>query len=48
MEIADSQRGLPGSYAQLVDEIKERIRAGQYAALRAVNREFPVSMRDSG
>jgi predicted nuclease of restriction endonuclease-like (RecB) superfamily len=40
MEIADSQRGLPGSYAQLVDEIKERIRAGQYAALRAVNREL--------
>jgi predicted nuclease of restriction endonuclease-like (RecB) superfamily len=40
MEIADSQRGLPGSYGQLVDEIKERIRAGQSAALRAVNREL--------
>src|SRR2546422_5416938 len=40
MEIADSQRGLPASYAQLVVEIKELIRAAQYAALRAVNREL--------
>jgi hypothetical protein len=40
MEIADTPSGLPASYAQLVAEIKERIRAAQYAALRSVNREL--------
>ena len=40
MDIGDSPSGLPASYARLVAEIKERIRAAQYAALRSVNREL--------
>ena len=31
---------LPGDYAVLLDDIKRRIRAAQYAALKAVNREL--------
>lgn len=30
----------PVAYAQLLAEIKDRVRAAQYAALRAVNREL--------
>ena len=41
MAILKSESGLPAeSYGALLGEIKERIRAAQYAALRAVNREL--------
>lgn len=31
---------LPADYAQLLAEVKERIRSAQYAALKAVNTEL--------
>src|SRR6201993_4649900 len=41
MPLVDSESSLvPDSYGALLREIKERIRAAQYAALRAVNREL--------
>jgi predicted nuclease of restriction endonuclease-like (RecB) superfamily len=40
MQIDGMPGRLPASYPQLVAEIKKRIRAAQYAALRAVNREL--------
>jgi predicted nuclease of restriction endonuclease-like (RecB) superfamily len=33
-------RKLPGDYAELLAEVKERVRAAQYAAFRAVNKEL--------
>ena len=40
METPENPTGLPATYAQLVAEIKQRIRNAQYAALQAVNREL--------
>ena len=41
MAIMKSESGPPAeSHGALLGEIKERIRAAQYAALRAVNREL--------
>lgn len=40
MDEKSQPAALPDSYGQLVTAIKERIRAAQYAALRAVNREL--------
>jgi hypothetical protein len=39
---------LPGNYHNLLGEIKERIRAAQYAALRAVNKELIALYWDIG
>lgn len=39
---------LPEDYGSLLLEVKERIRAGQYQALRAVNREIIGLYRDIG
>jgi len=39
---------LPEDYGSLLLEVKERIRAGQYQALRAVNRELIGLYRDIG
>lgn len=33
-------RKLPGDYAELLAEVKERVRSAQYAALKAVNKEL--------
>jgi hypothetical protein len=35
-----SKELLPGEYAGLLAEVKERVRAAQYAALKAVNQEL--------
>jgi predicted nuclease of restriction endonuclease-like (RecB) superfamily len=40
MNLPSQPATLPDSYGQLVSDIKERIRAAQYAALRTVNREL--------
>ncbi len=40
--------GLPRDYSALLVEIKERVRLGQYAALRAVNRELVALYWDIG
>ena len=39
---------IPNDYASLFAEIKERVRTGQYAALRAVNKELVMLYWDIG
>ena len=39
---------LPRDYASLLAEVKERVRAAQYDALRAVNKELVVLYWDIG
>lgn len=37
---SENKLRLPGDYGRLLTEVKERIRAAQYKALSAVNREL--------
>ena len=39
---------IPDEYASLLTEVKERVRAAQYAALRAVNKELVALYWDIG
>ena len=39
---------LPGDYAALLAEVKERVRSAQYEALKAVNKELVTLYWDIG
>ncbi|KAB2834184.1 MAG: DUF1016 domain-containing protein [Candidatus Brocadia sp.] len=39
---------IPGNYTSLLSEVKERVRAAQYAALKAVNKELVTLYWDIG
>ena len=42
------KKTIPAGYVALLTEVKERVRAAQYAALRAVNKELVTLYRDIG
>lgn len=45
----EGMKGLiPEGYAELLQNIKDRVRLAQYAALKAVNREMIALYRDIG